>query len=336
MEPNYRSRHNRQAVGLEGRDLAAERRGEILSSARDISPDSILQFDHVQFHVASQSRPGEYYAIDLNQSTCDCADFPRIRFCKHIAAVYAHFPHLSPEGINESTLTESPFQPERVPTQEDELQSVSQEIAALSHTLASKSSSPAILEAARSAKYTLTAAIASIQGLTALPKKDYIAPNQKSWTETAERMGVKRGAPKRKCLPEERGITVQSIGVAKGKRRRVHSDPYAGGERSGKRAKPDATSAAANARARACAAPPSATAPTPSAPPKTLAPPSATMPPPSAHPEMRVPPSALAFPSLSAPAPALPSFPSQSAPTPALPSYAIAFTTTRTCVDAPQ
>jgi hypothetical protein len=311
MEPNYRIRYDRQGVGLEGQDLTAARRSEILLSADAITPDSILQFDQIQFHVASQSRPGEYYAIDLNQATCECADFPRIRFCKHIAAVYAHFPHLSPEGINKSILTEdieTPFQPERTPSKEDELQSLTQEIAALSHSLASKTSSSATLEAARSAKYTLTAAIASTEGSNALPEKDVIAPNQKSWTETAERMGVKRSAPKRKCLPEERGMTAQSIGVAKGKRRRVHIDPYAGGERSGKRAKPDATSAAANARARACAIPPSATAPTRSAPP----PPSATAPTPSAHPETRVPPSALAFP-----------FASQPAPAPALPSYAM-------------
>jgi hypothetical protein len=88
----------------------------------------------------------------------------------------------------------------------------------------------------------------------ALPEKERIAPNQKSWPETAERMGVKR-APKRKRLPEERGITEKSIGVAKGKRRRIHQDPYAGGERSGKNAKPDALSAMANARACTNAAP---------------------------------------------------------------------------------
>ena len=45
----------------------------------------------------------------------------------------------------------------------------------------------------------------------------------------------------------------QSIGAAKGKRRRVHEDPYAGGKRSGKRAKPDALSTTANALARASA-----------------------------------------------------------------------------------
>jgi hypothetical protein len=64
----------------------------------------------------------------------------------------------------------------------------------------------------------------------ALPEKERIAPNQKSWPEMAERMGVKQ-APKWKRLPEERGITEKSIGIAKGKRRRIHQDPYAGGER---------------------------------------------------------------------------------------------------------
>ena len=199
MEPYYRSRHDRQAVGLEGLDLVVVRWSQICSSAKDISPDSILQFDHIQFHVASQSRPGEYYAIDLHQPACNCADFPRIQFCKHIAAIYAHFPHLSPEGIDASVLTEditSSFQPECASSQEDSLQNLTQDIAALSHTLASKSSSLAILEATHSAKYTLAAAIALTQGSNALPEKDVVGPNQKSWTEMADRMGVKRCAPK--------------------------------------------------------------------------------------------------------------------------------------------
>jgi hypothetical protein len=60
----------------------------------------------------------------------------------------------------------------------------------------SKSSSLAILKAAHSAKYTLTVAISLIEGSKALPEKDFIVPNQKSWMETAKRMGVKRGALK--------------------------------------------------------------------------------------------------------------------------------------------
>jgi hypothetical protein len=199
MGPYYRSRHDQQAVGLEGLDLVAVQWSQIHSSTKDISPDSILQFDHIQFHVASQSHPGEYYVIDLHQPACDCADFPRIQFCKHIAAIYTHFPHLSPKGIDASVLTEditSSFQPERTPSQEDSLQNLTQDIAALSHTLTFKSSSLAILKATCLAKYTLVVAIASTQGSNALLEKDVVRPNQKSWTEMANQMGIKRHAPK--------------------------------------------------------------------------------------------------------------------------------------------
>ena len=95
MEPYYQCQYDRQAIGLEGRDLVVVWWCQILSSAKDISLDSILQFDHIQFHIASQSHPGEYYAIDLQRSMCDCANFLRVQFCKHIATIYAHFPYLS-------------------------------------------------------------------------------------------------------------------------------------------------------------------------------------------------------------------------------------------------
>ena len=109
------------------------------------------------------------------------------------------FPHLSPKGIDSSIVTEEitpSFQPEHAPSQEDSLQNLTQDIAALSHTLMSKSKSLAILEAAHLAKYTLVAAITLTQGLSALSEKDVITPNQKSWIEMAEQMGVKCCAPK--------------------------------------------------------------------------------------------------------------------------------------------
>jgi hypothetical protein len=94
MNQYYLNRHERQIVRFEGLDLAGDRRREILVSARNISRGSILQFNHTQFHVASQSRSGTFHSIDLNLMMCDCQDFPRIRFCKHIAAIHLHFPHL--------------------------------------------------------------------------------------------------------------------------------------------------------------------------------------------------------------------------------------------------
>jgi hypothetical protein len=86
-----------------------------------------------------------------------------------------------------------------------------------------------VVEAFRSAKHSLTVAIACSQNLSALPEKKYIAPNQKMWKETADHMGV-RWPPKKKRLPDEHRITDRSIGVVKGKCRHKYNDPYAGGK----------------------------------------------------------------------------------------------------------
>jgi hypothetical protein len=258
---HYEDRHARQSVGLEGPDLIGQRRRQISANAKNITRDSIQDFgDSFQFHIASHSRPGQYHAVDLRRPICNCEDFPRILFCRHVAAVYVHFPHLDPE-VKGSTLINVPerVQPSAPPHCSlgggESLQALSQEVFSLSQALTSRQGesapNPAIIEAFRSAKYSLTTAIASLDGNAPLPEKDVIAPNQRSWPETAERMGAKK-APRRPCLPEERGLTERSLGVVKGKRKRLHNDPYAGGERSGKRAKPDAlrASQAANTRSQ--------------------------------------------------------------------------------------
>jgi hypothetical protein len=323
LEPHFQSRHERQTIGFEGPDLAAARRAEINASARDIPLDSVLSFDSSHFHVASQSRPGDFYAIDLLQSTCDCPDFPRIRFCKHIAAVNVHFPHLCPEGNIAPIISEEatvPSHPERVPESSyNTLRALLQENALLLQTLSSETETmdrsadySAMVESARSTRYGLLAANASVQGTRALPEKDVIAPNQKTWPETAVRMGVKPPR-KQKCLPEERGLTAQSIGVAKSKKR---TNPFGG--RPGKRAKPDAVSASANEDARANE--PSAT---PNAAPFPLAPPSAGAPPstlPSAHAPSPASSAPLASSSAANTMPFSFGLPSASAPPPAFPS----------------
>jgi hypothetical protein len=58
--------------------------------------------------------------------------------------------------------------------------------------------------------------------------------------ESAKQMGVAKKS--KRASPAE--DSARSTGVVKGKRSRIHNDPYAGGERSGKRAKPNATSTA--------------------------------------------------------------------------------------------
>jgi len=263
MVPYYQIRHERQTVGLDGPDLAEQRRRALLAGARGTPRDSIQQFDSTRFHVASESSPGSYYEIDLSRVACNCRDFPRSRFCKHLAAIYVHFPQFC--TARENRRIDLQLAPQRVPISDvsnsnppqDSVQKLKQDIKFLSQELEKISDEsravPAVMEAFRTVKSSLTAAIASTQSSHALPNREVVPPNQNSWTETAERM-VWKPTPKHR-LPGEHGITERSIGAPKGKRK-VYTDPYAAGERSGKRAKPDALSAEANARARAQAGPP--------------------------------------------------------------------------------
>jgi len=246
MVAYYENKYSRQIVSLDGKDLMAECQQELLERVAEIPSESIQKFDDTQFHVASKSRPGLYHTVDLHRSTCQCEDFPRIRFCRHIAAVLCHFPELSPQEHNTISSpgsspegTESGDCPQRVHAHRPEqtIQILTQDISMLSQTLAATQAaqstqsqsaestaaqSNAVIEAARLAKYSLTAAIAATQGKNALPNLDVIARNHKSWTETAKQMGV----TKSKCLhpAEDSGLIARCIGIVKGKRRRIHND----------------------------------------------------------------------------------------------------------------
>ncbi|KAI9434064.1 hypothetical protein H4582DRAFT_2081386 [Lactarius indigo] len=237
-DPYYRFRHDRQQAGLDGLNLEVARRKVIEETARTITCDSIEKFDDSQFHVASQTKLGDFYAIKLAPPACNCEDFPCIRFCKHIGAIYFHFPHLRPkDGPAASSTLPQPEQPERTtPGQstKDTVHLLVQDINRLSHKLIANDTdqstpSQAIVEAVRSAKVSLSAVITSVTGANSLPHKERIAPNQHSWTETAERMGIKKTV-KRRRLPEEVGLTEKTIGAAKGKRRRVTCQGHVTGD----------------------------------------------------------------------------------------------------------
>ena len=87
MVSYYKNRHKHQIVSLNGKDLVMECQEEILECSADIPSDSIQRLDHTQYRIASKSCPGLYHTVELHRSTCECEDFPRIQFCRHIAAI---------------------------------------------------------------------------------------------------------------------------------------------------------------------------------------------------------------------------------------------------------
>jgi hypothetical protein len=127
--------------------------------------------------------------------------------------IQIHLPHLFPEPTCPTMtpeVTQAP-QLQRASRADESLATLTQNITILSQQLISEqpdqsSLPPAVLNAVRLAKYSLKMAIGSTQGSSLLPHKDNIVPNQKTWTETAKRMGVK-WAPRCQRLPEERGLT---------------------------------------------------------------------------------------------------------------------------------
>jgi hypothetical protein len=113
-----------------------------------------------------------------------------------------HFPHLCPEENTPPITLEQatvPSQPEHAPISSyNALQAVAQELTLSLQTFVSATETMdpsadylAMVNTARSANYSLSAVNASIQGTHALPEKDVIAPNQKTWPEMAVRMGIK-------------------------------------------------------------------------------------------------------------------------------------------------
>ena len=106
MLPRYENRCHRQEWQFEGTDLAKKQRKEICACSPEISDDSIKCLGNGRFYVRSAADLVKMYLVDLSKDSssdmstmhliengkdsCNCPDWPRVRLCKHIAAV-AHF-----------------------------------------------------------------------------------------------------------------------------------------------------------------------------------------------------------------------------------------------------
>ncbi len=207
----YQSRHDRQQVGLEGWNLKEMHHLTILSHSKSILARSITQLSNTVFHVASQTSLGCIYVVDTQALICDCLDFPRIQFCKHLAAVQTHITQISESGPSQISRHRAP------------------ELASTLEGL------------------PISCAPISNPGTQSehLPKRERLSPNRNLWNDTSKNM---HHPSKRRRAQDSSNLTTEHIGPV-GKHKLVFNNPYSGGERPGKRAKLDAQSAAANALA---------------------------------------------------------------------------------------
>jgi hypothetical protein len=204
-------------------------RCEIEDRASKIPKDDIEQVDAGDsegYRVRSQTNGEVWYSVDVDAYTCGCLGYPLIKFCKHLCAVQLHFPcKVTPRPFPQTSSSELSIS--CVPATRGSTPSVDDPIpdantaALIAHKLSillrMHASSPwpdGFIHALQHLEPALDLAISEIP---TLPKANKLPPYQNSWTETAAVMGAKRKI-----------------------KRKVHEDPYSGGQQSGKKAKADA------------------------------------------------------------------------------------------------
>src|SRR5258708_5734202 len=96
---------------MEGANLAKTRRRQILMCIPATPLENIQKNDDLHFDVQS-SNSNKFYKVNLGTTSYDCSDFPRIRMCKHIAAVVHFFggADLGPQALVNMGASSSPVQ----------------------------------------------------------------------------------------------------------------------------------------------------------------------------------------------------------------------------------
>src|ERR1700761_4071075 len=208
LPEHYEARHLAQQIGFEGPDLAEKHQLTVLKSAKTISIDMIKCVNDSQFRVASQSYLSRYYLVDIQSLICDCPDFPRVRFCKHLCAVKIWYPFIPPVDDQDQDLSRS------------------------AQIFSQMSATATILSGKGQGQNLSKAEPAGPSG--ALPNREHLSPNQNLWVATAKRMGVKT-PPKRRhpgCIAAVPSSTSQHIGLTGVKCKYLFTDAYNGGEQS--------------------------------------------------------------------------------------------------------
>jgi hypothetical protein len=183
--PEIEDRYERQTIGMHGDNLGEEREQDIRARAPEIPRAHIQQVEPERFLVRSSNQE-KFYSIHSVLNECNCEDFPRVKFCKHLAAVQHYFggaPVAQP----------SPIAPESCHAQESgnaasqenaaaSLISAVDQVITLSRQLLTQAprATPEMVKSVRAIRSHLSVVASATTEGQALPKKEAIAPNQLS------------------------------------------------------------------------------------------------------------------------------------------------------------
>ena len=217
-----------------------------------------MQGDGNCYYVQLVTDLSHTYLVKLCDKSCDCADWPRVRLCKHIATVSHFFETVELTfqtvelGIDCSPAPEIANSAVAPVESEDSANSSDASAAAILESVISVSkeflsngapSSPDTVRSLQVVEAHLTAVVRSSQSLESpLPNKQEIPPNQHSWTETTQQMGVQQRKwhhPTTASSTEP--LATQHIRDLNCKCPHLQdSDPYSGGMNLGRHTTPDA------------------------------------------------------------------------------------------------
>ena len=110
LPDHYESWQCAQEKGFDGTDLEERHCCTVMTNSQSISGNSIIPIDSDQFHVTSQTHVGWKYVVDTQAAICDCPNFPRIQFCKHLAAVQSKYPTYTPSEASQCNQIPNAFQ----------------------------------------------------------------------------------------------------------------------------------------------------------------------------------------------------------------------------------
>jgi hypothetical protein len=209
------AREQHQEFGFEGPDLEMKCHLEIQALAHKIGSDQITPVQDSngnEYHVCSQSNPTQQYRVNINTYTCDCQDFPRISFCKHICAVQYHFPEqveprplatifsISLPAISDPNIEMAACSNDITNETHDSTINEAEDSAELLSDICKQlqqlaicsqhAPPPQLTDALRTLHVALQNATSDFEGTANLPFKR-IPSNQHSWPETAAVMGTR-------------------------------------------------------------------------------------------------------------------------------------------------